>query len=311
MYHPVLFIVGPTGSGKSHLAFNLALRTQSAILNCDSIQVYQKLNIGSAKPSVQEMSQIPHLLFDFISPPYEITAGEFRRQALEALKKSLTKGPVIAVGGSGFYIQALQKGMYPIQSIPSLIKKNLQEEIEQKGLSALYEELLARDPEYAAQVNRSDSYRIVRGLSILRTHSQTLTEIQNTFKENSSRAFPYPYQTLGLTLERTRLKERLLFRSQKMLEDGLVGEVEELCRQGWSQWAPMRSVGYKETLDYLTGKIKTIEELKLAITQQSMRLAKRQSTWFSRDKDIKWFHAERNNEEIFNHALKFLIEFSS
>lgn len=292
MSNPILFVVGPTGSGKSRLALELAKELQLPIVNCDSVQVYQRVNIGTAKPSVEEMNSVPHHLFDMISPPFEFTAGEFRREALSVLKNLVFSTPVIMVGGSGFYIQALQKGMYEVSQVSESVRLSLEQELAQKGLGPLFEELLARDPQLALKVGSSDTYRILRGLGLLRAHGKTLTEIQMEFQKNSDIAFPYRFATLGLRIDRSQLRERLQKRARQMVESGLIEEVESLLADRLSDWAPMRSVGYKETLSYLRGELGDRDQLIAAITANSMRLAKRQRTWFRRDKDIRWFDIE-------------------
>ncbi len=292
MSNPILFVVGPTGSGKSRLALDLAKELHLPIVNCDSVQVYRRVNIGTAKPSVEEMNSVAHHLFDLISPPLEFTAGEFRREALSVLENLTPSTPVIMVGGSGFYIQALQKGMYEVSQVSESIRLSLEQELAQRGLGPLFEELLARDPELALKVGPTDTYRILRGLGLLRTHGKTLTEIQIEFQKNSDIAFPYRFATLGLHINRNQLRERLQKRAWQMVEAGLIEEVEDLLADQLSDWAPMKSVGYKETLSYLRGELGDRDQLTAAITANSMRLAKRQGTWFRRDKDIRWFDVE-------------------
>lgn len=290
--NPILFVVGPTGSGKSRLALELANELHLPIVNCDSVQVYRRVNIGTAKPSLEEMNSVPHHLFDIISPPNEFTAGEFRREALSVLENLVPSTPVIMVGGSGFYIQALQKGMYEVSKVSESVRLSLEQELAQRGLAPLFEELLARDHELALKVGPTDTYRILRGLGLLRTHGKTLTEIQIEFQKNSDIAFPYRFATLGLQINRSQLRERLQRRAGQMIEAGLIEEVETLLADQLSDWAPMRSVGYKETLSYLRGELGDRAQLITAITANSMQLAKRQRTWFRRDKDIRWFDVE-------------------
>jgi tRNA dimethylallyltransferase len=292
MSNPVLFVVGPTGSGKSRLALELAKELHLPIINCDSVQVYRRVNIGTAKPSVEEMNSVPHHLFDLISPPVEFTAGEFRREALLVLENLAPSTPVIMVGGSGFYIQALQKGMYEVGKVSEAVRLSLEQELAQGGLGPLFEELLARDQKLALKVGPTDTYRILRGLGLLRTHGKTLTEIQIEFQKSGDIAFPYRFATLGLHINRSQLRERLQKRAWQMVETGLIEEVEDLLADQLSDWAPMKSVGYKETLSYLRGELGDRDQLIDAITANSMRLAKRQRTWFRRDKDIRWFDVE-------------------
>ncbi len=285
----IIFLVGPTASGKSEIALKWALKYQGAVINCDSIQVYQGLEIGSAKPSLSERSLCPHELFDYIPCGETITAGSYSRDFFEATEKLKGKVPVaFVVGGTGFYFQALEKGMYSIGPANPEVQKAIEEELKLNP-SALYQELQEKDPIAARKISQADHYRIGRALEIIRTHGKTLTKIQQEF-EDQRRLFPYPLLKLGIKASREDLLPRVTARTKKMLEQGLIKEVEGLLKAGHREWAPLESVGYKEAKDYLTGRssAQNEEELEGFINTATFQLAKKQRTWFQRDEQIHW-----------------------
>jgi tRNA dimethylallyltransferase len=289
--NPVLFIVGATGTGKSKLALELAQRYNLPIINADSVQVYQRVDLGTAKPTAEERRLVPHYLLDEVAPPNLFTAGQFRARALEILAQLIPDSPVIVVGGSGFYVQALQRGMFEVSEVDPSIAAQLRTQAASGGLAELYAELKSADPEFAERISAHDSYRVVRALALIRTHGKTPTRIRQEFAQKSATAFPYPFHTIGLKIQRESLRSRLRVRTEAMIANGLIDEVRTLVNEGWAQWSPLLSVGYKETQTYLQGQL-SVEELVSDITLNSMKLAKRQSTWFRRDPEIEWFDVE-------------------
>lgn len=289
--NPVLFIVGATGTGKSKLALELAQRYRLPIMNADSVQVYQRVDLGTAKPTAEERRLAPHYLIDEVAPPKLFTAGQFRARALEILAQLIPHSPVIIVGGSGFYVQALQRGMFEVSEVDPQMVSRLREQAASGGLAELYAELQTVDPDFAARISSQDSYRVVRALALIRTHGKTPTQIRQEFAQKSAQAFPYPFLTLGLKIQRELLRSRLQARTDAMIAGGLIDEVRTLVAEGWEQWSPLLSVGYKETQAYLKGLL-SLTELANDITMNSMKLAKRQGTWFRRDPQIEWFDVE-------------------
>ena len=193
------------------------------------------------------------------------------------------------MGGSGFYIQALEKGMYPLQSVPEDISQKLKELQKQKGLDYLYQELKKKDPETAGQISPKDNYRIFRSLSLIESEGKSISQIKKEFKEHK---LPYPYIKVGLSISKEKLLERVKKRTQNMVKEGLIEEIEALVKKGLRDWRPLNSVGYKEGLLYLDGKINK-EDLLNQIIANTMALAKKQKTWFKKDKNIKWFEFNR------------------
>lgn len=284
---PVIFVVGTTASGKSEWALRLAQEFGGVIFNCDSLQVYKRLDIGTAKPSLEERSLVPHHLFDYVSPPKEMTAGQYHRDFFEEIDKIPSGTPVFVVGGTGFYFMALEKGMYPVLPVPEEIQKAVLVDLEKEdGPARLHQELMAADPEYGAKIHISDRYRLGRAIELLRSQGRSVTEIQREFSESQA-PFPYPLLKVGPSWDRDVLKERIYLRTRKMLASGLIEEVRGLLDEGLESWAPMSSVGYKETLSFLRGDLRE-DQLLEEIAKNTRQLAKRQRTWFQRDKEIHW-----------------------
>ncbi|MBX3022390.1 MAG: tRNA (adenosine(37)-N6)-dimethylallyltransferase MiaA [Bdellovibrionales bacterium] len=281
---PFVLIVGPTASGKSDLSLRLAERFQGVILNCDSLQFYQRMDIGTAKPTPEERDRVPHFLFDVVPPGEVLTAGDYRRAAMQVLERELPQRMVFGVGGSGFYIQALEKGMFDVPKPRPEIDRQVRARLEEKGLSALYRELVERDPKYAEDINPNDSYRIVRALVLMEDSGKTVTEVRTQFKQQE---FPFPLLKLGLAPAREELLPRVEKRVLSMLQRGFMEEVQGLLRDGWENWPPLQSVGYKECIQFLRGEIDD-KRLMPLIVEKTMQLSKKQKTWFKRDPEIHW-----------------------
>jgi len=301
----VLFVVGPTGSGKSDLAVSIAESgaiegiQNPEIINCDSVQFFAGVDIGAAKPGPDLLKRAPHHLVGHLPVGTRYSAGDFQRDALQVITRG---GTYLAVGGSGFYVQALEKGMYEVPEVPLEIRSQLAIEVgAPEGLKNLYEELSQRDPHAARKIASADRYRILRALEILRTHPDgTLTEIRARFR-TAQPVRPFTFRKVGVFCSRERLRERIKTRTRQMLERGLIDEVTrlrgELRALGLSEWAPLRSVGYREAQEYLDGVLAR-DQLEEAIVTSTMQLAKRQMTWFKRDLEIRWFDSSVSEEAV-------------
>lgn len=298
----VVFVYGPTCSGKTDLGIRLSESFGGDVISCDSVQVYKRVEIGTAKPNSEERARAKHHLVDFVDFPGKYTAADFREDALKILKTREEAGDQLCyvVGGTGFYFQALEKGM----SEAPKVTEELAEEIRlqaQNDLSILWKELEEKDPEYSKKISANDSYRICRAIEVVRSGILP----SEAFGERPS-DFPYPLLKLYLKPNRGDLLKRMEKRTAKMLEAGLVDEVKRLRSEGLSDWAPMSSVGYKEVGECLDGEISD-EELAYWVTTRSMQLAKRQKTWFSRDKDALVFdHPVEDWEKIEQEVKVFL-----
>jgi tRNA dimethylallyltransferase len=302
----VIFVVGATASGKSDWALRLAEEFHGVIINCDSVQVYQHLEIGAAKATKEERARVPHYLIDYVAPPNEMTAGVYGRDFNECLKSLPDDKPIFVVGGTGFYFMAIEKGMYPVIPVPHEIQKQILAEMaEAGGPERLYQEMMEADPVYGAKIARADHYRIGRALELIRSQKKSVTQIQADF-EASREKFPHDLLKIGPEWDRDAIRERIRQRTAKMIELGLIEEVQGLIEKGLDlSWAPLASVGYKETLQFVRGEI-TKEQLQDEITINTQQLAKKQKTWFQKDREINWFPGDLGFDQARALVEKFL-----
>ncbi len=278
-----VFVVGPTASGKSAWAIEMAKKYNGSIVNIDSVQFYKDLVIGSAAPTEAEKKQAPHYLYSYVEAPQEMTAGDYLKD-FYALIKTDIKFPLFIVGGTGFYIQALEKGMFNIAPIPEKFRKDIEEELATKGSKDLHTELMLKDPNSKIHIN--DHFRLVRAIEIIRYTGQIPSELKAN-PETNKNEFAFDYIKVGFNFEKSIFEEKVKNRTKKMIEAGIIEETLDFKNRGFENWAPLKSVGYKETLEYLQeGKSK--QWLSQAINQSTMKLIKKQKTWFKRDHAILW-----------------------
>jgi tRNA dimethylallyltransferase len=285
----VLFVVGPTAVGKSRWALGEAQRTHGVIVNADSVQFYRGFDIGTAKPTVNERGRVPHFLFDVRDADHPMTAADFRSQAMSLIQEHVRKGPVYVVGGSGFYFQALEKGIHEAPPLTPETRLRLTEERDRHGLQYLHDRLMELDPKVARKISANDSYRLQRNLGLIYQTGKTVTAIREEFRKKSE-PFPFPLLKKGFVMDRRELRVRVEGRVRRMLESGWIEEVEDLLAKGYGSTKPMQSIGYKEVCSYLRGDL-DLDQLTEAIVTSTMQLAKRQMTWFRRDPDIQWARA--------------------
>lgn len=286
-----LFLVGPTASGKSELAVQLAENLKAEIVNLDSVQIYRELNVGAAKPSKKLLERVPHHFFDLAGPGEELTAADLRRHVFDFLKK-YNKEFVVLTGGSGFYLKAILQGMYDLPKVSEEIKA----QVESLGDEVAYQLLREKDPKRAEQLNANDIYRIKRALEICLSTGQSMTDAQENFAKQPE-GFPYPYQLIGLQAERDWLRERVALRTEEMLKQGMIEEVKGLLDQGYESWRPLSSVGYRQVMAYLKGDLQR-DHLTAEINQSTMKLVKKQMTFFRGQFDVQWFEVGTSVEKI-------------
>lgn len=286
-------LVGPTAVGKTKLAIKIAQRMDGEILSCDSMQVYRGMNIGTAKASTQEQSIVSHHLLDIVDVDHSFTVAEYQSQARELIREINQRRRIpMLVGGTGLYYQAVvdNYSFYPMNSHQD-IRRQLQEEAAQKGLQSLYIYLTKIDPDYAQRISPQDEKRIIRALEVYELTGKTFSE-QQIRQVNT-----YNLASVGLYLEREILYQRINERVDIMLKEGLVDEVKNFYDQGYGLHNnAMQALGYKQVLYYLDGLL-TFQEMAVAIKKETRNYAKRQFTWFKRDKRIAWFDVARHSEE--------------
>ncbi len=281
-----VFVVGPTGAGKTAWALAMAQKHNGSILNIDSVQFYKGLEIGSAAPSLSEHQQVPHHLYSYIEAPEEMTAGNYIRDFYKLIESESLKFPVFIVGGTGFYIQALEKGMYDILPIEKVNKDQIELELKQQGAEKMFAELTLADPKHGIHIH--DHYRLARAIEILRYNKKTPSQLkQQSQLSLNKNAFPFPYIKIGFSLIKENASIKIHERAAKMIENGIIRETQQLLDKGFQNWAPLFSVGFKQVVDHLLHN-NSRDELLKNIVSSTMKLIKKQKTWFKRDESILW-----------------------
>lgn len=277
---PVVAIVGPTAVGKSALACELAEELNGEILSADSAQVYRGLDVGTAKPTPEERARIPHHLLDLVPPDQQFSLGEFQRRARPLLDEIHGRGRLpLVVGGSGLYVRGLLQGYCP----PPPPDPELRRRLEALSTRELLGELQQRDPASAARIDPRNRRRLVRALEVCRQTGQPFSELART-RDPGLRSL-----TIGLWMARPQLKERIYRRVEWMVyRQGWLEEVRTLAEKGYApHLRRLRILGYPQLLDVLEGRL-TLEEAVARIQQATGRYARRQMTWFRRERDIRW-----------------------
>jgi tRNA dimethylallyltransferase len=304
----VIVIVGPTAVGKSELALHLAQYFPSEIIGADSRQVYRYMDIGTNKPTPAERASVPHHVIDVVAPDEDFSLTMYHQLAIEALKTIRQKDKLpLLVGGSGLYVWSLVEG-WKIPQVPPNQKqrRQLEARAEQEGSQSLYQELYDIDPMAAAKINPSNTRRIIRALEIYYATGHPSSQLQR--KE----APDFPILLIGLTQERSELYRRIDWRVDRMIQRGLVEEVEQLLKSDYSPSLPsMSGIGYKQILQFLQGEM-TLPEAIDKIKYETHRLARHQYTWFRLgDKRIHWFdtsEAEAKDNFATPNKVKGLVE---
>lgn len=282
---PLLVLLGPTGVGKTKISLALAKYLGGEIISMDSMAIYKEMNIGTAKPSFEERKKIVHHMLDVVEPYEEFTVAKYSKMTKAIIKDIHKRGKkALLVGGTGLYLKSVIEKINFGEAKPDLSLRNKWlQEIEKKGKEEVYAFLQKVDPKTASRLHPNDLKRIVRALEIYEQIGKPMSEIIK-----SEECLEYDLTMLGLNLSREVLYERINLRVDKMLEEGLIEEVKALKNRGYDEkLTSMQGIGYKEILTYLRGEISLEEAIEL-IKMGSRRLAKRQLTWFRRDKRIRW-----------------------
>ena len=274
---PIITVQGPTAAGKTGFAVELAKLLETEIISADSRQIYKYLNIGTAKPTAYEMQGIKHHLIDIISPKEVYDAGRFSDDASDIINELHSKNKIpIICGGTGFYIKALTEGLFRAPEIPDNVREALRKQTDENGKEWLQNELKRIDPESAERIEFNDVHRMLRALEVYRVSGKTITEHWKgqTLSPN------YETFNIQITQDRAKLYERINLRVLKMIDNGLISEVEYLISKGYNESNPgMKAVGYKELFPYFKEGISK-EECIEKIQQNSRNYAKRQLTWY-------------------------------
>ena len=298
----VIVLCGPTASGKTSLSIELAKRINGEIISCDSMQIYKDMDIGTAKPTEQEKQGIKHYLLDFLSPEVRYSVADYKKDAEKAIEEILKKRKVpIIVGGTGLYINSL---IYNIEYKDSKIdidyRNKLEKMVVEKGLENLYEMAQKIDPEAMKNISHNDKKRIMRVLEIYNETGKTKTELEIESRKNEPK---YNYIVFTLDMDRDKLYERINKRVDIMLKNGLIHEVEKLINTYKIMPTAMQGLGYKEVVEYLKGNC-TEEEMVEKIKMETRRYAKRQLTWFRKNKETIWLNGLEEADKNINTILE-------
>ncbi len=297
----IVVISGPTASGKSEIAYRMAKHFGGEIVNADSVQVYRELKIGAAVPPEEWMEEVPHHLYGFVDLEVNFTAYDYMKIARKKIEEILSRGRLpIVVGGTGLYIRALLHGLFEQPERDEKIREKLKER-EKLSPGSLYRELERVDPETARKLHPADLVRIVRALEVWYLTGERMSELQ---KRHAFADSPYNFLGIFLSWDRETLRRRIALRIEKMIEEGLIDEVREILKKHSKELKPLQSVGYREVILYLEGKIGDTEELKKKIFSSTWDLARRQIIWFRKEKGFYFLKPEE--EEVNKRIEEFL-----
>lgn len=306
---PLVVLTGPTAVGKTALSIELAKAIQGEILSADSMQVYKGMDIGSAKIRKEEMDGVPHHLLDILEPDETFNVMIFQQLAKKAIGEIYDKGNIpILTGGTGFYIQSVLYDIVFTEESDTSVRKRLEREAAEKGAEYLHEKLAKVDRTTAENIHANNVKRVIRALEFYELNGYPLSEHNETERQKKS---PYLFRYYVLNEPRELLYERIEKRVDQMLEEGLVAEVKALREKGYTRdMVSMQGIGYKEILDHLSG-LCTLEEAVCTIKKETRHFAKRQLTWFRREKEVTWVEKNefRDTEGLLEHLLTDFDEY--
>lgn len=306
---PLIVIVGPTAVGKTEISIDIALRLNGEIVSADSMQIYKYMDIGTAKPTIEERKGVPHFMIDIITPDQEFSVALYKEMASKIIKEIHERGHMpILTGGTGLYVNSIINIMDFSSTADWRLREELKEQAKMYGNEYLYNKLREIDPITSAKLHPNDIRRIIRALEVYKLTGKPISYYQLT---TQNRPNPdYDVLMIGLTMDREKLYNRIEARVDKMIRAGLVDEVRWLCEKGYKDnMIAMQGLGYKEIIRYLDGQC-TLEEAINTLKRNTRRYAKRQLTWFRRDKRIHWIYVDQFNskEEIIKNILELVAE---
>lgn len=294
---PLVVLAGPTAAGKSSLAVRCAPLLNAEIISADSAQVYRYLDIGTAKVTTEERSRVKHHLLDIVDPGQDYSVADYQKEAVRAIDKVRKKGKLpLLVGGTGLYIRALIRGYTFCPEGKSPLREELNRRAREEGLHRLYEELLEVDPRGGANINPQDQRRIVRALEVYYREGKP---ISRQVEETTHREQPFNTVIFALTAPRDLLYRRIERRVDQMIDLGFKDEVNNILEMGYSRGCPgLQILGYRQMVEHLTGE-KSLAEIVSEIKKQTRRLAKRQMTWFRKEKGVIWLEREEERDNSY------------
>ena len=295
--HLLIVLAGPTASGKTAAAIEVAKHFNTVVVSADSRQFYREMSIGTAKPSVEELTAVKHYFIDSLSITETYTAGDYEKQCLELLTELFKVHDVVVLaGGSGLFIKAVCEGFDEFPDADPEVRNRLNNELDDKGLSYLQEKLKAADPEYYQRVDINNPQRVIRALEIFESTGKQYS----SFRKSTGNKRPFRILKFGLNLPREVLYNRINYRVDIMVQQGLVDEARSLLP--YRHLNALNTVGYSELFDYFDGKTDLQTAIAL-IKQNTRRFAKRQMTWFGKDKEIVWVDA---GDEVANKIINLI-----
>ncbi|MDP8243943.1 MAG: tRNA (adenosine(37)-N6)-dimethylallyltransferase MiaA [Candidatus Hinthialibacter antarcticus] len=299
-----LAVVGPTASGKTDLALDLAERLDADILCVDAIQIYRGLDVGSAKPTLEQQARIKHYGIDLISPMENFNASRYAEAVEPVLQQAeADQRPLVLCGGTGLYYRSLLEGFFDAPDSDPAVRGAILQRVEREGANALHAELLAADPETAAVIHPNDGRRVARALELIQLTGEPVSALKAR-----QRRKPWIDRTMffGIQRERDELSARVVQRTRWMYDNGLIDETRQLLAMGCDeQYTAMQALGYKECMLYVQDKIDLNESIEMTI-QGTRRYSKRQMTWFRRQMEVNWLEWREGEplQEKRNQCLK-------
>ena len=299
----LVVILGPTASGKTALSLGLAEKFSGEIVNCDSVAMYREFDIGTAKPSPAERARVPHHLVDCIDPLWDVTAGEYARQAREVLAQIKSRNHLpIVVGGTGLYLRALLEGLFPGPQRSEELRERLRDRAESRGSEYLHRILQRLDRAAADRVHPNDAPKLIRAIEVCLASRQKMSEL---WQQGRDPLQGFRLLRIGLDPDRAALYERINQRAARMFELGLVEETQRLASKYGEKARPLASLGYKQAVQFLCGEL-TRDQTVQAAQQAHRNYAKRQMTWFRREPDVTWLHGFGEEKRVQKAATEVL-----
>ena len=305
MKKPLVVILGPTAVGKTDISIEIAKKVNGEIISADSMQIYKHMNIGTAKPKIEEMQNIKHYLIDEIEPDEEFNVAIFQKKALKYIDDIFKNNKIpIVVGGTGLYINSL---VYPLDFTDGITNWDYRNKLnaiaEDKGNEHLHNLLNKIDPDSALSIHPNNRKRVIRALEVYEETGKTMSYFKNRPQNKDN---PFNLLMIGLNMERQLLYERINKRVDLMMEEGLIQEVKNILHMGYNKdLISMYGLGYKEVINYLEGKY-TLEEAIYILKRDTRKKTKKQLTWFRRDDRIHWFHVDQYTSR--NAIIKDLLK---